>query len=45
MVLGQKMVNDLMSNTDFSKTISQLESINQIPKQYNQRTISLQPKI
>jgi len=37
--------NDLISNTDFPKTISLLESINQILKRYSLRTISLQPKI
>jgi len=37
--------NDLISNIDFPKTISLLESINKILKQYNQMHISLQPKI
>jgi len=37
--------DDLISNTDFPKTISLLESINKILKLYGQKTISLQPKI
>ena len=37
--------NDLISNTDYPKTISLLESINKILKQYGLGTISLQSKI
>ena len=37
--------NDLLSNTDYPKTISLLESINQILKRYDQRPILLQPKM
>jgi len=37
--------NDLISNSDYPKTMSLLESINQILKLYGQRPISLQLKI
>ncbi len=37
--------DDLISNTDFPKTIPLLESINKILKLYGQKAISLQPKI
>ena len=37
--------NDLISNSDYPKIITLMESVNVILKQYHQRPISLQPKI